>query len=108
MYDDLRNPTAKRLYVLFDDNSYLAVSDSWRDGDNPDSCPSIGTVPGLIKPVRGFGRVWCERQDVRGRLPGALSSEQGVTLKIQQFERGVMWGQAEGNTVAILDDGTWR
>jgi hypothetical protein len=45
----------RKIYVLFSDGTWQALDDTWQDGDN------VGTDPapqGLIKPERGFGKVW--------------------------------------------------
>ena len=45
----------RKIYVLFNDGTWQALDDTWQDGDNvgTDSAPQ-----GLIKPERGFGKVW--------------------------------------------------
>ncbi len=106
MFDDLRDNKNKTIYVFFADHTYRQFSDSWKDGSSEDSCPDISPSIG-VKPIRGFGKVWCENSDVRDKLMGATAIEEGVTLFVQRFEHGSIWA---GSSVvpAILDDGTWQ
>ncbi len=108
MFDDLRNPNAKVVSAFFSDGHYVSYPDSFQDGQNEDSCPSVPSGAGLIRPRRGFSRVWCEHPDVRSRLPGATDQEQLVTLSIQRFQRGVIWVNSPAGVIALMTDGTWR
>ncbi len=109
MFDDLRNPVAKTIYSFFSsDFAYRVSSDAWNENMPSDSCPDLRVNAGEIKPIRGFGKVWCGESTVQGRLGGATGDEQLVTLSIQRFERGAIWVGSPFGPIAVFDDGTWR
>ena len=71
--------------------------------------------PGLVEPIRGFGKVWRNDPALASRLGWALAGEQGVTLTLQSFERGVAVYVPTLNLIYVLADdgpgapaGSWR
>ncbi len=77
------------IYVLYGDGgspAYNVFPDEWQPG-MAESDPSLSPPPGLIQPVRGFGRLWrgegAAGPSVRERLGWALSPEVGYEAVIQ-------------------------
>jgi hypothetical protein len=66
--------TGSVIFVFYDDGAYERFDDTWT-ANQPDSDPSIKAPAGLQQPVRGFGKLWRERDDVRERLGWAIESE---------------------------------
>ena len=67
-----------QVLILFDDDVFSprwqTVSDEWSEG-MPESDPDIVAPGGCHQPIRGFGLVWREEQDVRDRLGWATDEE---------------------------------
>jgi uncharacterized membrane protein (DUF373 family) len=78
--------TTRRIYVLYQDGRWTVFDDLWTTG-NPESDPSIAPPAGRFQPVRGFGKVWRERQGVREKLGWAIEREQGLCITAQMFEK---------------------
>jgi hypothetical protein len=80
-----------RIYVTFFDNARNALVwqvfvDTWREGD-----PVSGKAKppaGLYEPIRGFGKLWRENQQVHDTLGWATAPEQGDTGVEQPFVNG--------------------
>ncbi|HZQ09427.1 MAG TPA: hypothetical protein VFD70_22805 [Anaerolineae bacterium] len=109
MFDDLRNENAKKIYVLFPDHTYAVFDDTWKEGGESDHpCNDVPIPSGRIHPKRGFGKVWCENKDVQQKLPGAVADEHLVTLDVQPFTHGMMWGNTPQGGIVLLDNGTWK
>lgn len=108
MYDDLRNPVAKKIYALYPDHTYAVFADTWQEGEEERPCNDIKIPEGRIHPKRGFGKVWCGNPVVQAKLPGAVADEAGVVLNVQEFERGVMWAGGPQGIVVLFADGTWQ
>lgn len=67
------------IYVLRDGERRLErYDDAFEEGD-AERDPAIDAPAGLRQPVRGFGRIWRERQAVRRDLGWALEPERGYT-----------------------------
>lgn len=105
----------KRIYVLFDDGSGKDLQDNWVQGSPQDSCSAITVAKGLIKPIRGFGKVWCDEEGVRSKIGGATSGEIGLySASVQQFELGLVFGPSNSAQVRVnqifvlLNDGRWE
>jgi len=108
MFDDLRNPNAQKIYVLFPEGTFAVYDDTWREGDPERPCNDIPIPEGRIHPKRGFGKVWCEHPEIQAKLPGAVADESGVTLLAQDFERGAMWANTPRGVITFFADGTWK
>jgi hypothetical protein len=74
------------------------------------SCePDVPPGPGQIQPVRGFGGLWCAREDIREALGFGTAEEYGVDGNLfQEFEGGAILRDSH-NFVYVLfgDDGTY-
>jgi len=84
--------------------------DTWTGEMDKVSCPEANTPSG---PVQGFGKVWCENQQVREELGSATMTEVNCDLVLQSFDRG--WLILAGDTVYVLmveapgdDSGNWK
>ena len=79
------------------------VPDQWADG-MPESDASFSPPGGLLQPVRGFGYVWRNNQQIRDTLGWALAGETPYQGTWQDFERG--WLMTGGdNRVYVLVPG---
>ncbi|MCL4488566.1 MAG: beta-propeller fold lactonase family protein [Chloroflexi bacterium] len=101
---------AKSILILFGDKTWLAFNDTWEDSQPADSCPGIFVPPGLAKPTRGFGKVWCAQEGVRTKIGAATGDEVGLyDAPLQLFERGVVMTGAKSTPVIIMyNDGHWE
>jgi len=74
------------IYVLYDDDVFSPrwafYYDTWEEGDP--MCDAGEAPPGLYQPERGFGKLWCEEQEVRDRLGWATEPESGYETAIQR------------------------
>ncbi len=97
------DPDGQNIIVLFElpqqPKSWMKFPDTWDRESKPDSCPSISD-PGhnLVKPKRGFGKVWCELPQ-RTQIGFGLHVEFSIQdiaprdeLYSQEFERGRVFG----------------
>jgi len=96
----------KRIYVLYDDNTWADYEDTFNSDTDP---ISTGLQPpaGLQEPAFGFGKVWRGQAGVRDRLGWATEGEQAYPGAIQRFA----WGQklwAREGVYLLRDDGTWE
>lgn len=105
--------TPGNIYTLTNDGRFRRFFDTWIDGVDPAS-GGAAPPPGLIEPIRGFGKVWRSNSDVSTGLGWAITSEQGGTLVVQYFDRGrALYLPERGETVILVDNpdglsGTWR
>ncbi|MCI0710669.1 MAG: hypothetical protein L0154_10960 [Chloroflexi bacterium] len=104
------SPPQSAIYALSTASSYQAFSDTWREGVDPNSSGAQPPSPGLIEPIRGFGKVWREGGGVQSSLGWATSPESGGSATIQQFDRGTMiYLTQTGQTYILIAGapGTW-
>jgi len=73
------------IVILFSDNSWRSVEDTWEEGQL-ESDPSVEPPAGRYQPIRGFGKVWREVNDIRQQLGWALNPELGFDTIIQEQE----------------------
>jgi hypothetical protein len=60
-------------------------------------------------PKRGFGKIWCERAEVRTNLGAAIEEEWGTDGGWLDFEHGVMlWDASNGRIFVLYENGTWQ
>lgn len=102
------------IEAISSDNRFSRYADSWISGVDPDS-GNLMPPPGLIEPIRGFGKVWRSDGGLAARLGWALAGEQGLPLMVQLFERGAaIYVPAQNTTWILADDGpgasagSWR
>lgn len=99
-----------RLLVLFNDKTWLQFNDTWTNALPEDSCPTVTVASGLIKPKRGFGKMWCDQPAVRAKLGAAIENEIGPYVALtQRFERGwVFIGTDRTQVFVLYADGKWE
>ena len=98
--------TAGIIEALSSDGRFTRYTDTWVSGIDPDSA-NLAPPPGLFEPIRGFGKIWRGDGALAARLGWALSGEQGASLSVQAFERGVAIAIPAQNVFYLLvDDGT--
>lgn len=101
------------IYALFSDGRYQRFEDTFVAGVDPEST-FLSPPPGLLEPVRGFGKVWRNYPDVRNTIGWAGASEVGGQTTMQRFDRGWMFDLTErGDVLILIEDptgvtGTWR
>jgi hypothetical protein len=80
----------REIYVLYDDGRYKTYyeiyQDTWNEGEpiNIEETPP----PGLLAPVRGFGKLWASQPGVRDILGWATTEEIGYTMLIETVRVG--------------------
>ncbi len=97
------------IYALFSNGTYQRFNDTFAEGIDPESGGAV-PPPGLLEPVRGFGKVWRENQAARDTLGWALTTEAGGTAEILRFERGeIIRVPQAGQTYIMITGapGTW-
>jgi hypothetical protein len=101
------------IYSLTADSRFRRFADTWIEGVDPNSGGEI-PPPGLIEPIRGFGKVWRLNPDVRAGLGWAVTGELGGVVTLQSFERGrAIFLPDRGETILMMDNpdgqsGVWR
>lgn len=102
-------PGQSLIYALYGNGTYQRFNDTFLEGVDPSSGGAI-PPPGLLEPVRGFGKVWRENPSARDTLGWALTGESGGTAEILLFERGEMLRVPQSGQTYILitgAPGTW-
>lgn len=98
-----------RIYVLYNTGGWHWFFDTWQEGEAPYSCQVEGPASGLLQPIRGFGRLWCEQPEVREGMGWATLEEWGTQGTVQDFEEGVMFDMpGEGIFILYAGSGTWE
>src|SRR5262249_32286451 len=101
------------IYALFSDGRFQKFDDTFVAGVDPESS-YLSPPPGLMEPVRGFGKIWRNYPDVRTNIGWATAVEAGGQAVIQRFDRGWMLDLTQrGDVIVLIEDaggitGTWR
>jgi hypothetical protein len=98
------------IYAIYNNGTYQRFNDTWTEGVDPASGGASPPSPGLLEPVRGFGKVWRENPTVSGTLGWATSGESGGGAQVLMFERGEMINISQtGQTYILITGapGTW-
>ena len=77
------------------------VPDQWNDS-LPASDGSFTPPEGLVQPVRGFGYVWRNNQQIRDAIGWALAGEQPYQGMWQDFERGWLMTGADNRVYVLI------
>ncbi len=95
------------IYVLTNDGRWAQYDDLWREGDATFTCGEPANPP---TPVRGFGRVWCDRPAVRRELGAATAAEIGDAKgQAQDFVNGMILAAPDGSLFVLVGEAaTWR
>jgi hypothetical protein len=89
------------IFVLPSTGQYVIVSDNFQDG-MPETDAAYDNPPdGLKQPIRGFGLIWRNNEDIRNSLGWAIESELPYAATWQDFDNGSMF-LADLNRVFIL------
>lgn len=102
----------KQIYVLLPNQTWLAYTDTWAEGQPEIACnPTNGAKTSPPLPRRGFGKLWCNAADVQKEL-GTIEREERLCQHsvTQRFERGRLLACFEDATIRyfrLLDDGKW-
>jgi len=97
------------IYALLNDGTYQRLNDTFVEGVDPESVGSV-PPPGLLEPMRGFGKAWRENPPVRDRIGWAAAPEIPTGAQVLPFERGEMIAvDALGQTLIFVSGapGTW-
>jgi hypothetical protein len=92
------------IFVLFeDDQHYVRFDDTYSPTADPESGNAI-PPPGLLQPVRGFGKVWREgtAARVRDRLGWAKAPESAGRGAMESFDRGALLWTPEPRQIFLL------
>lgn len=92
---------SKMIYALVGSNTLFAAQDTWTDGQ-PDSDPGLVPPPGLIQPIRGFGKLWRSDLAIKDGLGWGVSGEMQHTGRWQDFERGALFVGMDGQIYALF------
>jgi len=101
------------IYALYSDGRFQRYDDTFVAGVDPESS-FLSPPPGLLEPVRGFGKIWRNYPDVRTIIGWASAPEVGGQTVMQRFDRGWMLDLTErGDVLILIEDptgitGTWR
>jgi hypothetical protein len=101
------------IYVLFGDGRYRRFDDTFNAATDPASGGEVAP-PGLVEPVRGFGKVWRNNPDVRSGLGWGTTDETGGSATVQRFAAGWMLDLTQrGDVLVLVEDptglaGTWQ
>lgn len=80
----------QQIYVIYGDGespAWEVVADAFQEGD-PERDDSLQVPPERLQPVRGFGLVWRQNEQVRNRLGWAINAEFGYDGVIQESDDG--------------------
>ena len=103
----------RSIYTLTVDGRYRRFDDTWVQNVDPDSGGEV-PPPGLIEPIRGFGKVWRTNPDMRAALGWAITNELGDSATVQFFEHGrAIFLPVRGETILLAEEvggqsGMWR
>lgn len=79
---------SQTIYVFFTSyggTSYRSYEDTFTDGD-PESDPNLTPPSGLLQPIRGFGKVWRQNEELRTNLGWATAGESGFETWRQTYQ----------------------
>lgn len=92
------------IYVLYNTGLWASYTDGWREGNAEFSCGNASSPP---TPKRGFGKVWCENNNLRQGLGDAVDAEYATSGFFQGYGGGLIL-QTGSRTFIFYNDGTWR
>lgn len=106
-------PIAKKIYVLFSDETrWKTFEDTWTIKKPQFSCDE-NPPDGRFQPAWGFGKVWCENKEVKNGLGLAtMQEETQVDLLLQSYDEGWLIF-LDNNIYALVNSngsisGTWK
>ncbi|MBC7223911.1 MAG: exo-alpha-sialidase, partial [Anaerolineae bacterium] len=97
----------REIWVLEDDGHWERFADTWME-DQPESDPNLVPPPGLLQPIRGFGKVWRELLGGPAAAVGwALAPEEGRQTIWQPFQGGWVFEPEGIQPLVVFADGRW-
>lgn len=101
-----------KIYVLRPDKAWQAYPDTWTEDQPTFACnplDSEATSPPL--PRRGFGKLWCEHQELQTMM-GTITKEERLCQHtvLQPFQNGRLLACYEDATIRyfrVMDDQSW-
>lgn len=97
----------RMIYVIASDMTWRKYADNWIEGMPEYSCPDA-PPPGLVKPKRGFGYVWCNQPGLKELVGWALEEEHGITTQYQGFDGGEMIRAEDTSIYILFRSGLWQ
>lgn len=85
----------KKIWVMInaadsiDHGQWLIFDDTWEEGD-VENDPELTPPANLLQPVRGFGKLWRENQEVQDALGWAVSPEYGFVSNYEYRPGGYL------------------
>jgi WD40 repeat protein len=89
------------ILALLDDGHLVWGANTWQEG-MPIDDPSLVPPPGLLQPTRGLGLFWRSSGALRDTMGWAITPETTIATIWQDFERGVMFLDADGHSHVLL------
>lgn len=81
----------QQIWVLTTDENenqvWLVYNDTWEEGDPETDTSLVPPEPGLQQPIRGFGKLWRENEDLRNLIGWAVDPELGFVTRYE-FHHG--------------------
>jgi len=88
----------KQMWVMYDNGQgtgeWKVYDDTWVDGD-PASDPSIVPPEGKYQPLRGFGKLWREHQEIKDKLGFGITPEFGYVSNYEYHPGGQVDAQGK-------------
>jgi uncharacterized protein YraI len=97
----------RMIYVIANDHTWRKIADNWIEGMPQESCADVAPA-GLVKPVRGFGYVWCNAAGIKDLVGWATEDEHGFTTQFQTFEGGEMVRAENTSIYVFMHSGWWQ
>ncbi|MAU09303.1 MAG: hypothetical protein CL607_05740 [Anaerolineaceae bacterium] len=92
----------QQIWVLTKDENenqvWLVYNDTWEEGDPETDASLVPPEPGLQQPIRGFGKLWRENDDLRNLIGWAVDPELGFVTRYEFHHGGEV--DADGNYVS--------
>lgn len=79
----------KEIWVIIDGGQWRRYPDTFKEGE-AEYDPALTPPAGLKQPIRGFGKVWRENEEVRAALGWAKDVEYGYTTDYRYDHGGAM------------------
>lgn len=101
-----------QIYVLQPNKSWQAYPDTWTEDQPTFACNPLGGEPASPPlPRRGFGKLWCEHEELQ-TVMGQVAKEERLCQHtvLQPFEKGRLLACYEDATIRyfrVMDDQSW-